>query len=240
MGGGHDQPSFRVALYPRMTCSEESQPNLDERFDSAVGIIQNLPKDGPMQLTRDQKLKFYSFFKQATIGQCNKPKPSFWNIVDSYKWDAWNKLGEMQSEEAKLKYVECFRDFVTSIMGKYNFVPWLKANDEFCETVLRPKFYVLGYDWQLVEEEDGEQRLLDMATGQNADDNNSDDNKNGENSSQNANSSSKIESVSEGIVGRGCNAAKISCSDDGYEDASDENEVCISVVVVSGGIWFCL
>uniref|UniRef100_F1LC62 Acyl-CoA-binding domain-containing protein 5 n=1 Tax=Ascaris suum TaxID=6253 RepID=F1LC62_ASCSU len=154
---------FRVALCARMARDDE-RFTIDEGFESAVSIIQNLPKEGPVKITRDQKLRFYSLFKQATIGPCNVPRPSFWNVVDVYKWDAWNSLGSMESNEAKKKYVEAFREFVDDVMNKYNFIPWLKANDDFCEKVLRPKFYILGYDWKLVEEEDGE-RLVDVGSG---------------------------------------------------------------------------
>ena len=51
-------------------------------------------------------LKFYGYYKQATIGPCDDPKPSFWEVIKRAKWEAWHKLGNMSSEEAMLLYVE--------------------------------------------------------------------------------------------------------------------------------------
>ncbi|EPB71457.1 acyl CoA binding protein [Ancylostoma ceylanicum] len=80
--------------------------SLEEQFNAAVEIIQNLPKQGPIQPTMDQKLKMYGFFKQATVGQCNKEKPYFFNVEERLKWNAWNALGNMPKEEAMAEYVE--------------------------------------------------------------------------------------------------------------------------------------
>uniref|UniRef100_A0A8D3EA24 ACB domain-containing protein n=1 Tax=Scophthalmus maximus TaxID=52904 RepID=A0A8D3EA24_SCOMX len=51
-------------------------------------------------------LKFYSFYKQATVGACNIPRPGFWDAVGKAKWDAWDSLGDMSKEEAMAAYVE--------------------------------------------------------------------------------------------------------------------------------------
>ncbi|KAG8194746.1 hypothetical protein JTE90_026391 [Oedothorax gibbosus] len=82
--------------------------NTEEKFLSAVEIIRSLPKSGSIQPSNDTKLKFYSYFKQATEGPCDAPKPSFWEVVNKAKWDAWSRLGNMSREEAMKKYVEEF------------------------------------------------------------------------------------------------------------------------------------
>ena len=51
-------------------------------------------------------LRFYSYYKQATEGPCQKPKPAFWEVVNKAKWDAWNRLGNMSRTEAMENYVE--------------------------------------------------------------------------------------------------------------------------------------
>uniref|UniRef100_A0A672K7M3 Acyl-CoA-binding domain-containing protein 5A-like n=1 Tax=Sinocyclocheilus grahami TaxID=75366 RepID=A0A672K7M3_SINGR len=51
-------------------------------------------------------LKFYSYYKQATQGPCNIPRPGFWDPIGKAKWEAWNSLGEMPKEEAMVAYVE--------------------------------------------------------------------------------------------------------------------------------------
>uniref|UniRef100_A0A915IVL4 ACB domain-containing protein n=1 Tax=Romanomermis culicivorax TaxID=13658 RepID=A0A915IVL4_ROMCU len=38
------------------------------------------------QPSAELKLRFYAYFKQATIGRCNEPKPAFWDVVKRAKW----------------------------------------------------------------------------------------------------------------------------------------------------------
>ncbi|ODM92257.1 Acyl-CoA-binding domain-containing protein 5 [Orchesella cincta] len=82
--------------------------NTKEKFDRAVKIIQELPKDGPYQPTTDEKLKFYGLFKQVTVGKNNTKRPGLLDFVGKAKWDAWNGLGEMTADEAMEQYVEEF------------------------------------------------------------------------------------------------------------------------------------
>ncbi len=49
---------------------------------------------------------FYSFYKQATVGPCNLPKPAVWDVINKAKWNAWSKLGQMSKDEAMARYVE--------------------------------------------------------------------------------------------------------------------------------------
>ena len=57
-------------------------------------------------LSNDDKLEFYSFYKQGTIGDCNTSKPGIFDMVGRYKWDAWNSKKGMTSEQAKAAYFE--------------------------------------------------------------------------------------------------------------------------------------
>ncbi|XP_039556772.1 acyl-CoA-binding domain-containing protein 4 [Passer montanus] len=50
-------------------------------------------------------LRFYSYYKQATAGRCQGPRPGFWDPIGRYKWDAWHSLGAMSKEEAMAAYV---------------------------------------------------------------------------------------------------------------------------------------
>ncbi|XP_066485138.1 acyl-CoA-binding domain-containing protein 5 isoform X2 [Tiliqua scincoides] len=76
------------------------------RFEAAVKVIQSLPKNGSFQPTNEMMLKFYSFYKQATHGPCDIPRPGFWDPIGRYKWDAWSALGDMPKEDAMIAYVE--------------------------------------------------------------------------------------------------------------------------------------
>ncbi|XP_074080447.1 acyl-CoA-binding domain-containing protein 4 isoform X2 [Macrotis lagotis] len=50
-------------------------------------------------------LRFYSYYKQATQGPCQVPRPGFWDPIGRYKWDAWHSLGKMTQEEAMVAYI---------------------------------------------------------------------------------------------------------------------------------------
>uniref|UniRef100_A0A8C5X2J9 ACB domain-containing protein n=1 Tax=Malurus cyaneus samueli TaxID=2593467 RepID=A0A8C5X2J9_9PASS len=52
-----------------------------------------------------EMLRFYSYYKQATAGCCQGPRPGFWDPIGRYKWDAWHSLGGMSKEEAMAAYV---------------------------------------------------------------------------------------------------------------------------------------
>ncbi|MES1913934.1 MAG: hypothetical protein MHM6MM_006077 [Cercozoa sp. M6MM] len=75
-------------------------------FEQAVTYVRSLPKEGPVQLSTDQKLKFYAFFKQATVGDVQGSQPWAVQVEARAKWDAWNAVKGLEAEEAQGKYVE--------------------------------------------------------------------------------------------------------------------------------------
>ncbi|XP_061777606.1 acyl-CoA-binding domain-containing protein 5A isoform X1 [Nerophis ophidion] len=90
----------------KSVCVEEETALTRLRFDAAVRVIKSLPPDGSFQPSNDMMLKFYSYYKQATVGKCNTARPGFWDVVGKAKWDAWNSLGEMTKEAAMVAYVD--------------------------------------------------------------------------------------------------------------------------------------
>ncbi|XP_078519533.1 acyl-CoA-binding domain-containing protein 5 isoform X3 [Lissotriton helveticus] len=94
---------------------EDPVPLHETRFQAAVKVIQSLPKNGSFQPSNEMMLKFYSFYKQATQGPCNVPRPGFWDPVGRYKWDAWSALGAMSKEEAMIAYVEEMKKILESM-----------------------------------------------------------------------------------------------------------------------------
>ncbi|EGT36192.1 CBN-MAA-1 protein [Caenorhabditis brenneri] len=110
-------------------------------FETAVFIVQNLPKDGPVKTSTDEKLNFYALFKQATHGNCDIPKPSFYDIQGVYKWNAWKKLENMTSEEAKNAYVDAIVEKIRDVQKTYKTEEWMKGD---VYNLLAPKFEILG------------------------------------------------------------------------------------------------
>ncbi|VDN58634.1 unnamed protein product [Dracunculus medinensis] len=99
--------------------------SIDERFQAAVNIVQKLPKEGPLKTTNDQKLLFYSLYKQACNGRINSPQPSIFNFVERAKWNSWNELGDMAQNDAKIKYIEALQNIFDEAAGTINILEWL-------------------------------------------------------------------------------------------------------------------
>ncbi|XP_047444923.1 acyl-CoA-binding domain-containing protein 5A-like isoform X2 [Mugil cephalus] len=86
---------------------EEDEHSLEAKFAAAVKVIRSLPEEGPFQPSDEMMLMFYSYYKQATMGPCNIPRPAgFWDTRGKAKWDAWSSLGNMSKEEAMKNYIE--------------------------------------------------------------------------------------------------------------------------------------
>ncbi|MES1922499.1 hypothetical protein MHBO_004017 [Bonamia ostreae] len=82
-----------------------AESDIEKKFKKAEEHVRNLPKSGPFSPSREQKLKMYSFFKQATIGDNKEKKPWAIQIEKSLKWGAWKKLEGMDKEKAMEQYV---------------------------------------------------------------------------------------------------------------------------------------
>ncbi|KAL1778670.1 acyl-CoA-binding domain-containing protein 4 isoform X1 [Sigmodon hispidus] len=85
--------------------TEKGEPDCQKQFQAAVSVIQNLPKNGSYRPSYEEMLRFYSYYKQATMGPCLVPRPGFWDPIGRYKWDAWNSLGKMSRGEAMSAYI---------------------------------------------------------------------------------------------------------------------------------------
>ncbi|KAM6971090.1 acyl-CoA-binding domain-containing protein 5A [Tautogolabrus adspersus] len=129
---------------------EEERRLIQLRFDAAVKVIKSLPPDGPFQPSNDMMLKFYSYYKQATVGACNIPRPGFWDAVGKAKWDAWSSLGDMSNEEAMTAYVDEMKLILEGMPMTVE-----------VEELLR----VLGPFYELIDEKKKISQISDLSTG---------------------------------------------------------------------------
>ena len=79
--------------------------NVDDLFTKATQDVKQLPPQD-----NDTLLSLYGFFKQATVGDVNTEKPSFFNFKDTAKWSAWEKLKGMQKIQAQGNYIKIVKD----------------------------------------------------------------------------------------------------------------------------------
>ncbi|CAK6952106.1 acyl-CoA-binding domain-containing protein 5A-like isoform X1 [Scomber scombrus] len=126
---------------------EEDKHSLEAKFAAAVKVIRSLPEEGPFQPSDDMMLMFYSYYKQATFGPCDMPRPSgFWDSAGKAKWDAWSSLGDMTKEEAMRNYIEDIQLILET----------MPISDEVSDLVLK-----LGNFYAEVEGEDAEENEVD-------------------------------------------------------------------------------
>ncbi|XP_050558365.1 acyl-CoA-binding domain-containing protein 5 isoform X3 [Spodoptera frugiperda] len=104
--------------------------SLEDKFNAAVNVIRSLPKSGSYQPSNELMLRFYSYFKQATEGPCDKPKPGFWDVVNRAKWESWNKLGNMTKEEAMKAYVDELHKIVETMSYNSDVASFLSVDDD--------------------------------------------------------------------------------------------------------------
>jgi diazepam-binding inhibitor (GABA receptor modulating acyl-CoA-binding protein) len=77
----------------------------EKQFVKAVSIVQSLPREGPIQPSQAERLYFYSFHQQATIGDVNVPRPGMLDFEGKAKWDEWKIREGTTKEDAQAKYV---------------------------------------------------------------------------------------------------------------------------------------
>jgi acyl-CoA-binding protein len=76
--------------------------DLNEQFEKAAVAVKSLserPDDNTM-------LQLYALYKQGASGDVEGPKPGFFDFVGTAKYEAWEKLKGMSSEDACKQYVE--------------------------------------------------------------------------------------------------------------------------------------
>lgn len=75
---------------------------LEASFQQASDAVKALDEDpGPMV-----KLELYALYKQATDGDVKSERPGFSDMVGRAKWDAWNQLNGVDTQDAMRRYVD--------------------------------------------------------------------------------------------------------------------------------------
>jgi diazepam-binding inhibitor (GABA receptor modulating acyl-CoA-binding protein) len=79
-----------------------SDENLEQEFLNSAESIKNAGK----KLENDILLKLYGYYKQSTIGDCNTECPSFWQIKEKSKWEAWEQHKGIKKLHSMKKYIK--------------------------------------------------------------------------------------------------------------------------------------
>ncbi|XP_055964127.1 acyl-CoA-binding domain-containing protein 6 [Sorex fumeus] len=78
---------------------------LAELFEQAAAHLQGLVQVA----SREQLLYLYARYKQVKVGNCNTPKPGFFDFEGKQKWEAWKALGDTCPDQAMREYVAVVR-----------------------------------------------------------------------------------------------------------------------------------
>jgi diazepam-binding inhibitor (GABA receptor modulating acyl-CoA-binding protein) len=79
--------------------------NVNDLFLKATQDVKALPTQDDATL-----LLLYGFYKQATVGDVNTEKPSFFSFKETSKWNAWEKVKGMQKIQAQGNYIKLVKD----------------------------------------------------------------------------------------------------------------------------------
>ncbi|KAK2901363.1 hypothetical protein Q8A67_009478 [Cirrhinus molitorella] len=113
----------------------EDPKSIQRRFEAAVKVIRSLPEDGSYDLSDDMLVMFYSYYKQATTGPCNTPKPNSWDPIGKAKWEAWKALGNMSKDQAMMEYVEEIQLIIETLPVTDKMAELMDALDPFYDIV---------------------------------------------------------------------------------------------------------
>ncbi len=75
--------------------------DLDQQFQQASVDAKDLPE----RPDNDTLLRLYALYKQGSQGDVTGDKPGFFDFVASAKYEAWEKLQGMDSDQAKKEYI---------------------------------------------------------------------------------------------------------------------------------------
>lgn len=75
--------------------------SLAELFEEAAAHLQSVVHVA----SREQLLYLYARYKQVKVGNCNTPKPGFFDFEGKQKWEAWKALGDSSPSQAMQEYI---------------------------------------------------------------------------------------------------------------------------------------
>ena len=60
-------------------------------------------------------LQVYGLYKQATVGDANIERPGVFDLKGKAKWDSWQSMHGMSSDEAIIKYINFVQSLIDTI-----------------------------------------------------------------------------------------------------------------------------
>lgn len=82
--------------------------SLENRFKEACDYV----SINSSKLDQDLLVRLYGFYKQATVGNCNTPKPNYFDFRSRFKWKWWSSLAGATKTQAMQAYIHVLSEHV--------------------------------------------------------------------------------------------------------------------------------
>lgn len=89
-----------------------SPEDILKKFNELTVKVKNSNADPSIIVPDEIKLKFYIYFKQSTIGDCNTECPGIFDFTKRTLWNEWNKIKGLSKIEAMKLYIYYAEQYV--------------------------------------------------------------------------------------------------------------------------------
>ena len=79
-----------------------------KEFLTAAEFVKKL-KTSP---NNNELLDLYKYYKQATVGDNNTPKPGLLNFKNQSKWDAWTSVKGTSTHNSEVEYIKLVNQMI--------------------------------------------------------------------------------------------------------------------------------
>lgn len=83
--------------------------NIEELFQKSINIVNNWENN--KELSNEQKLNLYKYYKQSLFGDNNTQQPYIFNYTEYTKWGAWDSLKGIDCLKAKEEYIKLVNEY---------------------------------------------------------------------------------------------------------------------------------
>ena len=84
---------------------------INSSFEQAAIAVKSLPE----KPDNDTLLRLYALYKQGSGGDVSGEKPGFFDFVATAKYEAWEKLTGLSSDDARNQYIDLVRKLGGSV-----------------------------------------------------------------------------------------------------------------------------
>lgn len=83
-----------------------------DRFNELANKVKNSSANPNVVVPDEIKLKFYAYYKQVTVGDCNTECPGMFQFQKKQLWNEWNNLKGTSKNDAAKMYIYYAEQYV--------------------------------------------------------------------------------------------------------------------------------